>query len=326
MNTTPEPKRGGRHLALWLGLGCFALGIADTWLLLSLGLEFSISGRDGTLVIGGVVATSFSLFGFFWGLALSAKKRERQLARERGDTLLRLAEAQSRVAQLEKMAALGQVVASIAHEVRNPLAIIRSGVQNLSEEAPAGSSAKPEDFETIIEEIDRLARVVEAVSHFARPLQPRPIATSTAEIADRVRFMTDTLYKDRPTPALALHMPSALTVFTGDPDLICQALLGLVVNAVEVSPVDHPVSLTISHTLDRVEFEISDCGPGIPESLRERVFEPFFTTKPNGNGLGLAIANQIADALGGALAIGETSGSGAKLTLSLPRNPLETPD
>ncbi len=324
MGTPPKTKQSHGQ-PLTLALACFALGIADTWLLLSLGVEFSVSGRDATLVIGAFFAVSFAIFGWLLGLTIAAKKRERHLARERRETLLRLAEAQSRVAQQEKMAALGQLVASVAHEVRNPLAIIRSGVQNLSEEAQAGSQPKPEDFESIIVEIDRLARVVEALSHVARPLQPRHIPTTTGEIADRVRFMVENLYKDRGTPVLRIDAPSDHKPIQGDPDLICQALLALVVNAVEVSPVDQPVDLVMASGEDRVTFEVSDQGPGIPEKLRDRVFEPFFTTKPEGNGLGLAIAQQIAGALGGALNLDDRAGGGARLTLNLPRFPQQNP-
>lgn len=108
-STPPARPRNARRLALWMGLGALTLGIFDTWLLLKLGLEFELSGRDGTLFMGGFLALSFGMFGWFWGLALVARKQEQHAAQDRNTALFRLAEAQSRVAQMEKMAALGQV-------------------------------------------------------------------------------------------------------------------------------------------------------------------------------------------------------------------------
>jgi len=318
MDSHHSPPLKRWRLAILLGFGGLLLGVLDTWILMALGLEFSLSGSSGTAFIGGFLAISFAIFGALLGLAIRARQRERRHASVRQESLMRLAEVQGRLGQLEKMASLGQMVASIAHEVRNPLAIIRTHIQNLAEDRETGMEQRPEDFEIVLAEIDRLARVVEGISHFARPLQPKPANVATRDIVSRLEFLTSTLYQSRRVLRMEHRLEGAPDSLTTDPDLVCQAILVLVVNAVEANPPHAAVSLELSCEDRQIAFTVNDTGPGIPEPQLQRVFDPFFTTKPDGNGLGLSISRQIAEALGGGLKLVNRPNGGLSASLLLP--------
>lgn len=316
--TTSTPTTSTRNsLPFWMALGCFLMGLFDTWLFVLLGLEFSFRGRDATLIMALFLTITFSLFGYFWGKAITAKRAEKDAAEARRQALMDLARVQGRVAHMEKMAALGQVAASIAHEVRNPLAIIRSQIQNLIEDFSLEVAPDPEDFRIILEEIDRLSRVVEEIGQFSRPIQARMVPITSRDIVSRVSFMVSALYKDRDPAALTIvNTPSV--EFTSDPDLLCQALMTLIINAVEISSHQDQVHLSLAQSQDELKFHIQDKGPGVPQQLHEQITQPFYTTKPGGTGLGLAIARSIARALGGQMLIGDSKLGGAQFSFCLP--------
>src|SRR5262245_20758630 len=117
---------GTRRLRYWGAAAGTVLGIVDTATLWVLGTSFQMNGHDVTLVVAGFFASSFALLGYLVGYVLEGRRRERQAAEE-------IAAARARLAQTEKLAALGQLAATIAHEVRNPLAVIRSAAQGLTE-------------------------------------------------------------------------------------------------------------------------------------------------------------------------------------------------
>lgn len=320
MESHQRPPSKPWRMALLLGLGGLALGVLDTWILLSFGLEFTLSGSSGTAYIGGFLAISFGIFGALLGFAWQARQREQSHAAARQESLMRLAEIQGRLGQLEKMATLGQMVASIAHEIRNPLAIIRTHVQNLAEDCRPGQHQLEEDFEIVLSEIDRLARVVAGISHFARPLQPKLENVATRDILSRLEFLTSSLYKPKGSLRLRHHEDGQPGAVTTDPDLVCQAVMVLIDNAMAVNPPGAPVWLALRQVDQQAVFTIDDTGPGIPDAHLQRAVDPFFTTKPDGNGLGLSIAAQIAVSLGGDLTLANRPTGGLSASLLLPLN------
>ena len=218
--------------------------------------------------------------------------------------------------QSEKLAALGQLATAIAHEVRNPLAVIRSAAQGLGETVPVDDAAAARACDFIVAEIDRLASVVASLLDFARPLHLEARAVSVRDLFDRAALLAAGELAAKGA-RLARDESPALPAVLADPDLLSQVLLGLLANAAEAVPPGGEVMLAARVRDGAVEL-VDDSGPGIPAELRARVFEPFFTTRPRGIGLGLAVARQVVEAHGGRIEAGERPGGGARLTVRLP--------
>ena len=304
-----------RRQRWWFAAGAFALGAVYTTLVASLGVEFRLGSRDVTLAVALATELAFAGFGFLLGRAAESRTAERRAAEAERAGLERLAALQTRLAQAEKLAAVGQLASAIAHEVRNPLAIVRSLVQNLAE-APRPEGEPRRTCALVIEEIDRLTRVTASLVGLARPVRPRLAELAARDIVDRVVWLGRRLLEDR--SLRVQDGPSGARV-RADPDLACQVLLGLVGNAAEASGAGEPIDLEWREGEREVAFRVGDRGPGVPAELRERVFEPFFTTKPGGSGLGLAVARQLAEAQGGRLELEPGTERGAAFVLRLPR-------
>ena len=298
--------------------GAFFLGVIYTAVASLLGFEFRFGGRDATLLVGALVELSFAAFGYVIGAGVESRGRERAAAAQIRRQLEDLAAARAKLAQQEKLASLGQLASAVAHEVRNPLAILRSLVQNL-EEAMVGEAAEGrETCALLLDEIDRLAHVTSALVGFARPLSLDRRPASAADIAERTRLLGGQMLRDR---AVRLSLAGPLesdVVLEADSDLLCQVFLGLLENAAQASPAGEGIELGWRAVANRVEFTVSDRGEGIPEQLRERVFEPFFSTRSGGCGLGLAVARQIVEAHGGEIAVDAKVGRGARFRVRLP--------
>ncbi len=308
----------------WLAGAAFALGVAYTGLALLLGIEVRFGERDLTLVAGCLVEISFAVFGFLLGLTREARRRERWAASRARARLEELAEAQLALARVEKLAALGQMAGTIAHEVRNPLAILRSMAQNLREELPEQAHHEGEACSEMLEEIDRLAHVTDTLSKFARPLRPerRPVALSA--LMHRTQVLAERLLPGR-VLRLSLVPPPCEARVEADSDLLCQVLLGLLRNAAEASDGQAVVEVGLRWRRrgDWVEVDVRDGGSGVPAELGESIFEPFVTTRGEGSGLGLAVARQILRSHGGEIEVVADAGEGALFRLRLPAAPAQ---
>jgi two-component system sensor histidine kinase HydH len=316
MPRDPSPFTAGRRR--WWGLAAgVAWAVVDTLLAATLGISFTIAGEDATWVVALFFGSSFALLGFLIGYAMDARTRDAQAAaliREQADAL---AATRVRLAQSEKLAALGQLASAIAHEVRNPLAVMRSAAQGLVEAGGPVDAETRRASDFITAEIDRLSNVVTSLLAFARPVQVRRRRVSVPELLER----TEQLARDEVTGAdvrLARREPTAHAVLHGDPDLICQVLLGLVTNAVEAMDGRGDVLLEAETRGGSVEIAVADSGPGVSPEFRARIFEPFFTTRPKGTGLGLAVARQIVEAHAGTISVQDRPGGGARFVVRLP--------
>ena len=315
----PDECWYGVRLRHW-GLAAGVLtGVVDTAALSMLGVTFAVNGWDARPLIAAYFGASFAVLGYLLGSLVEAQRRER-----RANALLQaqaesLAAARARLAQSEKLAALGQLAATVAHEVRNPLAVMRSAAQTLSEAPPAADEATQASA-FIIAEIDRLANVVNSLLAFARPLQLDARPVRVADLLDRALLLgrdeleAKRLHVERRTSA-------DLPAVHADPDLLSQVLLGLLANAAEAVPPGGAIAIEAASGDGVVHLSVADSGPGVPVALRARIFEPFFTTRPRGTGLGLAIARQIIEAHGGRIEAGEANGGGARFTITLPAAP-----
>ncbi|MEM6797448.1 MAG: ATP-binding protein [Acidobacteriota bacterium] len=316
MSTLTEDLERCWHKPRWqLALWSFLLGAGYTGISYQLGIEFRLGERDVTLPVSLVIEISFAAFGYLWGLAIEARRRERRRAEAMEQRMRESAEQQLKLAHTEKLAALGELASTVAHEFRNPLAILRTMAQNLAEELPGDAREARRSSDGMIEEIDRLARVTSKLMNFARPLALERRAVLAGELAGKVR---DLAQEGLGHSAREVRVAGPRDLdFEADPDLVCQALLGLVENALTATSDGSRVDLSWRREASQVVFEVRDFGPGIAPEDRERVFEPFYTTRPDGHGLGLPVARQIARAHGGHLEAGGTA-AGAVFRLSLP--------
>ncbi len=296
----------------WLfAAGAFGLGLLYTSALALLGVEVRIAGRNVALPIAALTELAFGVFGFLLGRAAEARSAEKR-------SIETLAALQSRLLRAERLATVGQVASRIAHEVRNPLAIIRSMVQNLGETLNADDGRRT--CREVLEEIDRLSRVTSSLVGLSRPLRPRVVEVDAKDVVSRVEWLSRRLLDGRRVALKVDPGPEGSRV-RADPDLACQVLLGLVSNAAEASEEGGSIDLLWEESRDEVVFAVEDRGPGVPQELRDRVFDPFFTTKAGGAGLGLAVAREVAEAQGGRVALERSSQSGARFALHLPRVP-----
>jgi signal transduction histidine kinase/CheY-like chemotaxis protein len=224
--------------------------------------------------------------------------------------------------QAEKLAALGQTISGVAHELNNPLATILTWAERLSQR-PADDQTR-RGVETILGEAERAAKIVRNLLTFARKRH------TTRAMVDLNQVVRETLalrsYEQRVNnittiEALAAGLPQAFA----DPHQIQQVLLNLVINAEQamITSSGHGTLVVRTwHDLDRdaVVLEVTDDGPGVPEDVQPRIFDPFFTTKDvgKGTGLGLTVAYAIVQEHGGRITISSDAGRGASFAVELP--------
>ncbi|MBI1815301.1 MAG: hypothetical protein HYR72_10010 [Deltaproteobacteria bacterium] len=317
------------HWRWWGALAGLATGLFDAVFLTQLGVSFAINGHDATLLVGAYFGLTFALLGYLVGLLAASRRRDHRAAIVIQSQLEMLNATRARLAQSEKLAALGQLAAAIAHEVRNPLGVIRSAAQGLAESVVAPESADGRDSAIgtddegrracsfIIAEVDRLNNVITSLLAFARPLHVRPRAVGVSELLDRALLLAG---EELAAKRIRVERDdqSGMPAVQADPDLLSQVLLGLLANASEAVSPGGEVALRARTTEGTIAIDVTDSGPGVPADLREQIFEPFFTTRTRGTGLGLAIARQIVAAHGGRIEVGERDGGGARFTISLP--------
>lgn len=233
-----------------------------------------------------------------------------------------------RLQERDRLAALGQMAAGLAHEVKNPLGAIKGAAQLLGESAD-GRAPDPQTREfigIILEEVDRLDRVVGSVLDYGRPSQgnPGPVDVNAA-VKRTLQVLGST--RDRGI-RLALHAEDGLPSVRADEEQLRQVLMNLIRNAEEAIGGEGDVTVTTRARSDhtgalRVEIAVEDQGPGIAPDVVKQLFVPFFTTKPRGTGLGLAISERMVQAMGGRIEVASAPGRGSVFTVALPA--LESP-
>jgi signal transduction histidine kinase len=292
----------------WVGAAVgVAVGLLDYGLFVLLGRPEQAPPRPE------VVAPALSLVFGVLGLAVGRLALARQRARRDADTISRqlaqLEEAQRAVVQQEKLAAIGRLAAGVAHEVRNPLGVIRASASMAQESFRPGEDAW-RACQFIQEETDRLNSLITALLTFARPAQPRVAAVAVEKVVDRAVELARPVLERR-SVSVERALQRALPELHADPDLLAQVLLDLLLNAAEAVPVGGRVAVRAASEGVALRLEVADDGPGVPEGDRQTVFEPFVTSKARGTGLGLAMALRIAEAHGGTLAYVAGRGLGA---------------
>jgi two-component system OmpR family sensor kinase len=216
----------------------------------------------------------------------------------------------------ERLAVVGQMAAMVAHEVRNPLGILRGQVELAREKLPRGAPPRErERFAEMLAEIDRLNRLTEQFLGLARdaPLElaPTDLGQLAAMIADDARIATQSAIETAP--------PVTPISVSADADKLRQAIRNLVLNAVQVGGADVRVQIEVATDGHRARVTVADDGPGVPGELAAKLFEPFVTGRPGGSGLGLAVARRVAERHGGSLVLESPPGErGARFSIYLP--------
>lgn len=216
----------------------------------------------------------------------------------------------------ERLTAAGQLSASLAHEIRNPLASI-SGAAGILSRGQASEGSQRECLEILTKESQRLNKLLTNFLIFARPRLPRLQEVEANDLLQSVATLAQHATAER-NIKLQLNLIAIQQKITCDPEQIRQLLLNLLLNAIQASPEDGVVNMTTSLTATDLVIEVNDEGEGITGQVAERIFDPFFTTKTNGTGLGLAIAATIASQHAGVLTYKSNSPRGACFLLQLP--------
>jgi signal transduction histidine kinase len=228
----------------------------------------------------------------------------------------RLARLDGAVQALDRLAAVGGLLAEIVHEIRNPLVSVKTFLHLLGEEDAAGSA----EFRAVaIDEVRRIERLLEVVMQHARP-PSAPSAEAIGEIEPALRSVAQlaTLRASARSVKLEVALAPDVKPAAIAPDALRQVLLNLALNAVEVSGRGATVRLSAEPAAGGVLVAVEDEGPGVPEALRQRVFEPFFSTKPRAGGLGLAITRRLVEQAGGAIEIHARAPHGSRFCVTLP--------
>lgn len=217
--------------------------------------------------------------------------------------------------QQERLAVLGKIARSVAHEVRNPLGGIRGAAQLLQLRQLDPDAT--EYLRIIVEEVDRLNRVVEQLLHFGDPRPSNLQKHDLREILERVLFLTaDGIAANR--IVVIREFASSLPPVEADGDRLTQVFLNLVRNALEAMPCGGKLRLSVKTSHGAVVVSVCDTGEGIPPHLREEVFNPLYTTKQKGTGLGLALTRRFVEECGGFIEVCENSPRGACFRVTLP--------
>lgn len=246
-------------------------------------------------------------------------KELEELAAAFNQAIADLVALRKRLAATERIAARREIARRVAHEIKNPLAPIRTAVETLRRLRARNDPAFDEYFDeatrTVLDEVSRISNIVSEFTRFARLPPPNPAPMELSDAARQVVSLHGTS-----GARLELREAACPTV-VADRDQIVQVLINLVQNAIDAAKsASEPrvwVDLRPSGP-DKVVIEVRDNGPGVPTELRDRLFEPYVTTKAEGTGLGLAIAHRIVVEHGGEIGYSDAPGGGATFTVVLP--------
>lgn len=245
-----------------------------------------------------------------------------KLAEELAETNRRLEQAQAEMRRSERLAALGQLSAGLAHEIRNPLGIIKGSAEMLEKKLPGENQLASELAGYISSEVNRLSALVGRFLDFARPLDLDRKPTDVAAVVERALKSAADGWQGSPVRVernYANHLPAIPL----DEGFCEQVFFNLIQNAYQAmgetgGTLRVKIRAAKSSGAAGIEVAIEDSGPGVAPELREQIFNPFFTTKKDGVGLGLSIVSKIVDEHGGTIRVAGERGQGASFRVFLP--------
>jgi signal transduction histidine kinase len=256
--------------------------------------------------------------------ALSQSEKEKAAGLQ--IALEELKASQESLTRAERLAAVGQLAASVGHELRNPLAAVLNAHTYISrrimkEESGLAGDARVRQFSDIVfRELNACSKIITDLLDFARARPPNLRPCPLGPLVDE----SIGLVTGRPEVKIFNEVPGEIPVPNIDRDQFRQMVINLIQNAVEAMPADHPGVVTVQAEGggDRPwTISVSDNGMGIPEDIRAKIFQPLFTTKAKGTGLGLAVVSGVVERHHGTIAVQSELGRGARFVIELPRAP-----
>lgn len=246
-----------------------------------------------------------------------ALRKAEAAAEQAAEANRQLQEAEAAMRRSERLAALGQLSAGLAHELRNPLGTIKTSAEMLVKSVPSEDGVAREMASYISSEVDRTNSLITRFLDFARPLAVRLEKADLAQVIDRAVAEVE-----RHSPPLDVviykNYSPDIPPFLLDAQLMERVLYNLLLNAAQASPPKGTVTVKTRQASDTVEIAVIDRGAGIDRQHLENIFNPFFTTKAAGVGLGLAIVSKIVDEHGGKISVESRTGEGSVFRVYLP--------
>jgi signal transduction histidine kinase len=242
-------------------------------------------------------------------------QKHRRAAEQLAEANAHIQQAEEAVRRSDRLAALGQLTAGLAHELRNPLGTIKASAEMLSRQLSAENDVAREMAGFISSEVDRTNSLVTRFLQFARPLQVRLEEADLTQMLDRAIAEAE-----REAPGIAIYRNYAPEIppFPFDAELMERVFYNLVLNAAQATAPGGAVTVKTRAADGMAEIAVIDRGVGIDPKQRDSIFNPFFTTKPAGVGLGLAIVSKIVDEHGGKIAVESEPGKGSIFLVILP--------
>lgn len=234
----------------------------------------------------------------------------REVERARSELLARNREME----RASRLAAMGELAAHVAHEIRNPLNTIHLTVQEMARDSglPEAHRDRAEDLRA---ETRRIEGIVQQFLDLARPRLPQSQRIDLHEALQAAARAAEPAFR---ASDIALEVRGKPTEASLDPHFVAEIMENLLRNAREASPAGSRVVLSVDSTMMDAVVTVDDQGPGIPTDMREQVFDLFYTTKPTGTGLGLSIVAQLTAAMGGGVRLGDAPGGGMRVTVHWP--------
>ncbi len=259
-----------------------------------------------------IITSAFVMTGLFLVLLLVVKNGEAIIER-RALERLRLKEQLNRA---EHLSSLGEMIAAVSHEIRNPLGIILSSAElmqkKLDPEDPSNTITN-----IIIEEASRLNTIITDFLNYARPRIPNLSPCRVEKILDKnITFLTPQIHSRG--YVVNRRFGDTLSEIQADADMLYQAFLNILMNAMQAMPEGGTITVTVDSHDNMVKLSIEDSGPGIPEDIMEKIWDPFFTTKEMGTGLGLGIVKNIISSHDGKTTITNLPAGGTGVVIELP--------
>jgi len=227
-----------------------------------------------------------------------------------------LFETEEQLRRADRLSALGELSAGMAHEIRNPLGSIKGAAEILKDDY-APDAPHHEFIEILLKETDRLNKIVQEFLDFARPKPPELLEEDVNEILESVLALTAQPIR-KAGGSVEKRLESNIGKWNLDGGLLKQAFLNLVLNSIQAMPEGGTLTLSSGRFNDRIEVKIADTGIGISAEDRKKLFSPFFTTKNDGTGLGLAITYRIIQNHRGTIDVQSEPGRGATFTITIP--------
>ncbi len=223
-----------------------------------------------------------------------------------------------------QLASVGELASGIAHEIKNPLVGMASGVDLLSRQVGTDPKAAA-ILEQVHVQVRRIESAIQDLLSYASPKEPLFVWADPKQLVEKLIALVRPQADAAGVQVTERHAES-LPRIRVDPELLTQALVNLALNAIQATEPGGSLQISLESADNSVRFSISDTGKGITDDEVERIFRPFYTTKHRGTGLGLAITRGIVERHGGQIEIESKPGAGSTFTLAIPAKPQETPE